>query len=119
VAPIFDAGLADMIEIDADLGMGLHLEPTVGHTPGHASLWVESAGERALITGDFIHHPVQCGTPGLRFVSDADPEQAEATRIAMLRRLADESPLTLGTHFAIAPAGHVIPSDDTWSFQPV
>lgn len=117
VSPIFDAGLADMIEIDADLGMGLQLEPTVGHTPGHASLWVESAGERALITGDFIHHPVQCAEPALAFVSDADPAQAQATRLAMLGRLADEAPLTLGTHFPTAPAGRVVANEGTWAFQ--
>jgi glyoxylase-like metal-dependent hydrolase (beta-lactamase superfamily II) len=121
VSPIFDAGLADMIEIDADLGMGLRLEPTVGHTPGHASLWVESAGTRALITGDFIHHPVQCAAPTVGFVADADPAQAQATRLAMLRRLADEAPLTLGTHFPTAPAGHVVAGDGTgtWAFRPV
>ena len=45
VGPIFDAGLADVIADDADLGDGLRLEPSPGHTPGHVSLWIESAGE--------------------------------------------------------------------------
>ena len=45
IAPIFDAGLADVVEPDTDLGHGLRLEPTPGHTPGHTSLWVESDGE--------------------------------------------------------------------------
>ena len=120
ISPIFDAGLADMIEIDADLGLGLRLEPTVGHTPGHASLWIESAGERALITGDFIHHPVQCEQPTLGFVSDADPAQALSTRRSMLSRLATEGHLALGTHFAAAPAGHVEHADEgTYRFNPI
>ena len=45
IAPIFAAGLADMVDEDADLGGGLRLEPTPGHTPGHVSLWLESRGE--------------------------------------------------------------------------
>lgn len=118
IAPIFDAGLADLVEIDADLGLGLRLQPTVGHTPGHASLWIESGGDAALVTGDFIHHPVQCSDPSLGFVADADSAQAEATRRGMLTRLGSEGHLTFGTHFAAAPAGHVIPTGDTWTFRP-
>src|SRR5262245_6449935 len=45
VQPIFDAGLADLVADDADLGDGLRLAPTPGHTPGHTSLWIESEGE--------------------------------------------------------------------------
>ena len=48
VAPIIAAGLSDVVAEDADLGDGLRLEPSTGHTPGHVSLWIESAGERAL-----------------------------------------------------------------------
>jgi glyoxylase-like metal-dependent hydrolase (beta-lactamase superfamily II) len=120
VAPIFDAGLADIVEQDADLGFGLRLEPTVGHTPGHASLWVESEGEAALLTGDFIHHPVQCSAPALAFVSDADPHEAQRTRHTMLTRLADGQALTFGTHFPTAPAGRVVPvtDGDAWTFEP-
>jgi len=120
IAPIFGAGLADLVEVDADLGLGLRLEPTAGHTPGHASLWVESEGESGLVTGDFIHHPVQCSEPTLAFVSDEDPAQAQATRQAVLRRLGDQGVLTFGTHFPTEPVGRVVPEaeTDTWIFQP-
>jgi glyoxylase-like metal-dependent hydrolase (beta-lactamase superfamily II) len=120
VAPVFDAGLAELVEADADLGLGLRLQSTPGHTPGHASLWVESAGERGLVTGDLIHHPVQCSETTLAFVSDEDPAQALATRHGMLGRLADEGALTFGTHFPSAPAGHVVPGDagGLWRFEP-
>ena len=43
IAPIIEAGLADVIDVrGADLGHGLRLEPTPGHTPGHTSMWIES-----------------------------------------------------------------------------
>ena len=82
IAPIFDAGLADVVEPDADLGHGLRLEPTPGHTPGHTSMWIESDGEHALLTGDFMHHPVQFAEPHLAEIADADVEVARATRAA-------------------------------------
>lgn len=121
IAPVFDAGLAELVDADADLGLGLQLEPTPGHTPGHASLWVASGGERALVTGDFLHHPVQCSAPDLAFVSDEDPDRAMATRRAMLGRLAEEGTLTFGTHFPTAPAGHLVAipgGSRTWTFDP-
>jgi len=120
IAPVFDAGRAELIDADADLGLGLQMEATPGHTPGHASLWVASEGERALLTGDFIHHPVQCSATDLAFVSDEDPDEAMATRLAMLGRLAGEGALTFGTHFPTVPAGRVIPAGEgrTWSFEP-
>lgn len=118
IEPIIDAGLADMVEPNADLGHGLRLEPTVGHTPGHVSLWLESAGETALITGDVIHHPFQCAEPTHSFVSDADPDVATATRTALLRQAADRGVLTLGTHFPTLPAGRVLPEGDHWRFAP-
>jgi glyoxylase-like metal-dependent hydrolase (beta-lactamase superfamily II) len=64
IAPILDAGLGEVVAEDADLGEGLRLEPTAGHTPGHVSLWIESGGETALVTGDILHHPVQLAEPG-------------------------------------------------------
>ena len=71
IAPIFDAGLADVVEPDADLGHGLRLESTPGHTPGHTSLWVESDGEVAR-TGALVlgaHFPSR---PAGRVVTDGD-----------------------------------------------
>lgn len=114
VAPIFDAGLADVVAEDADLGDGLRLEPTTGHTPGHVSLWIESAGERALISGDFLHHPVQCTEPDWAEVGDFDVEQARATRHRVLGRVADTGVLMFGTHFSVAPAGRVVADGAAW-----
>ena len=101
IRPILDAGLADEVADDADLGDGLRLEPSPGHTPGHVSLWIESAGERALVTGDFMHHPVQFAEPDWAEIGDADVEVARATRHRMVRVAAESGALVIGTHFAV------------------
>jgi glyoxylase-like metal-dependent hydrolase (beta-lactamase superfamily II) len=118
VEPVFAAGLADIVDEDADLGDGLRLEPSTGHTPGHVSLWVESAGERALLTGDFLHHPVQCARPDLREIGDEDVEQARATRRRLLDRAATTGALLVNAHFPAHPAGRVVPDGDAWRFVP-
>jgi glyoxylase-like metal-dependent hydrolase (beta-lactamase superfamily II) len=118
VEPVVDAGLAEVIAEDADLGDGLRLEPTTGHTPGHVSLWVESDGETALITGDFLHHPVQCAEPMWAEVGDSDADEARETRRRMFARLAETGALMLGTHFSGSPAGRVVVDGDAWRFRP-
>jgi glyoxylase-like metal-dependent hydrolase (beta-lactamase superfamily II) len=118
VAPVIDAGLADIVGEDADLGDGLRLEPTPGHTPGHVSLWIESNGETALISGDFVHHPVQCAEPQWREIGDEDVEVARQTRRSMLSRAAECGALFLGTHFPTAPAGRVEARGSVWRFVP-
>ncbi len=119
VRPVFAAGLADVIADDADLGDGLRLEPSPGHTPGHVSLWVESGGARALISGDFLHHPVQCAEPDWAEVGDADEALARETRHRMLRIAAESGALFVGTHFAGRPAGRVVADGAVWRFLPV
>ncbi|HEX7134407.1 MAG TPA: MBL fold metallo-hydrolase [Iamia sp.] len=119
IAPIFAAGLADIVEEDADLGDGLRLEPTTGHTPGHVSLWIESEGEIGLITGDFLHHPLQCAVPDTPEIGDADVGEARETRHRMLATAASTGALFLGTHFPTAPAGRVQVDGDTFRFVPV
>jgi len=118
IAPILDAGLADIVDVHADLGHGLVLESSPGHTPGHVSLWVESDGEQALITGDFLHHPVQFAEPDWAEIADFDVEVARATRRRMIGRAAETGALVLGTHFAGRPAGRVTVAGDRWRFLP-
>jgi glyoxylase-like metal-dependent hydrolase (beta-lactamase superfamily II) len=118
IAPILDAGLADIVEPDADLGHGLRLEPTPGHTPGHASMWIESNGEHALLTGDFMHHPVQFAEPQLAEIADADVEVARATRRRMIGAMARTGALVLAAHFPNRPAGRVRVDGDAWRFVP-
>lgn len=118
IGPIFDAGLADVVDSDAKLGHGLVLEPSHGHTPGHVSLWVESEGEQALITGDFLHHPVQFAEPDWAEIADDDAEMARLTRHRMMGRAAQTGALVLGTHFSCRPAGRVVADGDRWRFHP-
>jgi len=119
VAPILAAGLAEIVAEDAQLAAGVRLEPTPGHSPGHVSLWIESRGELALITGDVVHHPVQCAEPGWKHSFDEDASAARATRERMLAAACERGALVLGTHFPSRPAGKVIREGAAYRFVPV
>lgn len=117
VRPILDAGLADLVEMDHRLTGEVTLEPTPGHTPGHVSVRIHSKGEEAVITGDLMHHPVQCAQPGWASRFDVDPEAARATRRAFLGGNADRAVMVLGTHFATPTAGWIRKDGEAWRFE--
>jgi len=108
VKPIVDAGLHELVESDHQLCPEVRFVPSHGHSPGHCSVMIESEGEKALITGDFAHHPCQLARPEWCSSADFDPAAGEATRRRMLGELAGEPVLVIGTHFAGATAGHVV-----------
>ena len=114
VAPVFDAGLVDLVATDHVIADELSLVPTLGHTPGHVSLRISSQGQEALITGDFIHHPCQMARLDWSSAADSDSERAARTRREMFSRLADTPTLVIGTHFAGATAGRIVRDGDAF-----
>jgi glyoxylase-like metal-dependent hydrolase (beta-lactamase superfamily II) len=103
-----------LVPQDHQLCSEVKLVPTPGHTPGHASVLIESNGESALITGDFLHHPCQFAHPEWSSAPDSDPTQAIATRRSMYERLAGSPTLVIGTHFATPTAGHLKKDGDSY-----
>jgi glyoxylase-like metal-dependent hydrolase (beta-lactamase superfamily II) len=114
VAPVWDAGLVDLVETDHRICDEICLVPTPGHTPGHVSVRISSRGETALITGDFMHHPCQIARPEWSSTADSDPAAARRTREAMLTSLAGTPTLVIGTHFAGRTAGRVVHDGDAF-----
>jgi glyoxylase-like metal-dependent hydrolase (beta-lactamase superfamily II) len=107
VAPVFEAGLVDLVEMDHRTSAEVRLTPTPGHTPGHVSVAIESEGARAIITGDAMHHPCQIAHPDWSPPFDTDAAASAVTRRRLLEDVADQPILVIGTHFAAPTAGHV------------
>ncbi len=114
VRPIIDAGLATLVESEHQVTDEVSLEPTPGHTPGHVSVRISSRGQEAVITGDLMHHPIQCCEPAIGSRFDSDPELARKTRRAFLERYGDKPVLVLGTHFAPPTAGWLVRRGEGW-----
>jgi glyoxylase-like metal-dependent hydrolase (beta-lactamase superfamily II) len=117
VRPVVDAGLADLVEDTHRLTSEVWLEPTPGHTPGHFSVRIASQGQDAVITGDLMHHPVQCAHPEWNCGFDSFPDEARATRRAFLERYGDRPVLVFGTHFATPSVGHIVTHAGGYRFR--
>jgi glyoxylase-like metal-dependent hydrolase (beta-lactamase superfamily II) len=118
VAPVLDAGLVDMVEPDhrisgqAGDAETVWFQSTPGHTPGHISLVIESAGQRAVITGDMLHHPMQLADPTLSSMFDTDSVASRQTREEVFPGWADGHTLVIGTHFGTPTAGRLVADGD-------
>ena len=99
VEPIADAGRADLVPSDARICDEITLISTPGHSPGHVSLHIKSAGEEGLLTGDVAHHPCQMAHLDWASTADSDPAQSTATRRELFGRFADTPTLVIGGHF--------------------
>lgn len=108
IDPLVAAGRLTAVEPDERLTGAVRLVPTPGHSPGHVSVLVESAGASALISGDIVHSPLQFVRPEItadRF--DADADTAIATRRRVIDLVADSGTIVLGTHFPPPTAGRI------------
>jgi glyoxylase-like metal-dependent hydrolase (beta-lactamase superfamily II) len=114
ILPIVDAGLQELVEFDHVIfddreGTKIYIRPTLGHTPGHTSLMIESLGRKALVTGDCFHHPIQFTEPVVGSRADTNSAQAVQTREDLMREFCGTSTLVFGTHFARPTCGTVVP----------
>jgi glyoxylase-like metal-dependent hydrolase (beta-lactamase superfamily II) len=120
VAPILDAGLAEIVEPDTrihrEIGDGIWLEDVSGHSPGNLCVIAECGAGRAIFSGDCFHHPIQLVRPDAKFFADEDPEKASATRRRLLERNADTEAIFFPAHFTGATAGRIV-RDRAGSFR--
>lgn len=112
VQPVVDAGLVDLIEPDHNICPELSLRQTPGHTPGHVSICIESQGERAIITGDMMHNPIQLERPSDIGRFDMDQETAKNTRVQFVDDMANTDVFVIGSHFADPTGGWVVRDED-------
>lgn len=70
-----------------------------GHTPGHASYRIGSAGEELLIWGDTVHIPeLQVPRPDIYMMYDVDGPMAAASREAIFELAVRDDLLVAGMH---------------------
>jgi glyoxylase-like metal-dependent hydrolase (beta-lactamase superfamily II) len=114
ISPIIDAGLADLVETNHRLNDEIWLEPSPGHTSGHCTINILSGGEKAVITGDLIHNPIQASEPDVSTHFCDDREQANATRREFLSRACAEHSLVLGNHFPEPTGVRIRRCENVW-----
>ena len=118
VRPVIAEGMSQFVDDRHRVTDEVWLEATPGHTPGHFTVRISSQGEDAVISGDVLHHPVQCRYPEWDNLFDNDGAMAKRTRRAFCERYADSGILVFGTHFATPSAGMISRKDGSFRFAP-
>jgi glyoxylase-like metal-dependent hydrolase (beta-lactamase superfamily II) len=116
VRPVMAEGMTELVDGNHRITDEVWLESTPGHTPGHFAVRISSKGQEAVITGDLMHHPIQCRYPEWDDNFDSDGPMAKKTRRGFCERYADSGTLVFGTHFAMPSAGKIIKKDDSFRF---
>jgi glyoxylase-like metal-dependent hydrolase (beta-lactamase superfamily II) len=89
----------DLLDDGDSVVPGVTITHAPGHTPGHALVVIASGDERAIVTGDSVHSPVQIGRPRWGCVSDVDPDLAASTRQTLTDELFKPRTVGVGSHF--------------------
>ena len=100
VLPVIESKQAVLLEGAHEIDDSLLIEPAAGHTPGHMLLKAVHRHEHGVFCGDVIHHPVQIFQPGWNTKFCEAPEEAQATRMAVLEHCVETNALLFPTHFA-------------------
>lgn len=109
----------ELVAPDGELAPGVRYLSLPGHTPGHAGVRVEDAGETLVHTGDFANHPVlYFQHPEWHFGFDTDFAATVATRRRFLDQAAREKQRILGYHFPFPGIGRVAREADAFRFVP-
>ena len=72
---------------------------TPGHTPGHISIAIVSAGEKGFILGDVAHSPAQAHRTEWNPGFDIDGETSRETRHATINELESHNIIVSAGHF--------------------
>jgi glyoxylase-like metal-dependent hydrolase (beta-lactamase superfamily II) len=108
VIPLQEMGLLDLVSGEVAINAEITTYPTPGHTPGHQSIMVSSAGERVLITGDLAHHPAQVDQTDWNSAFDIDGPTTARTRADMFAQLEADGIKVAFCHFPEAPFGQLV-----------
>jgi glyoxylase-like metal-dependent hydrolase (beta-lactamase superfamily II) len=118
VLPLRDSPQLRLVDGEASVTPELSLLPTPGHTPGHVSVGVASAGQRAIILGDVAHHPLHLERLWIAAVDEL-PRLSRRTKRALAQRLVDEQILVAAGHFSSGSFGRLVLADGRRTWQPL
>ena len=107
VMPIVRAEKALLVADDFELDTGIWLEPCHGHSAGHVVVNLASGDDRAVVTGDVIHHLSQLVFPTLSTMADTDTELARVNRTALIEKHAGTGNLVCTAHFKAPSVGRI------------
>jgi glyoxylase-like metal-dependent hydrolase (beta-lactamase superfamily II) len=106
--PLDKLKVLDLIDGEHKVTSELTTLPTPGHTPGHISVAIASAGQRGFILGDVSHTPAQAHYTDWSPNFDVDGELSRKTRREVFDRLEREGALVSAGHYPAPGFGRFV-----------
>jgi glyoxylase-like metal-dependent hydrolase (beta-lactamase superfamily II) len=119
VSPLIELGLLNRFEGEISLTDEIRTLQTPGHTPGHNSLLISSNNEKAIITGDAIHIPIQFNHPDWSPSIDRNKSLSVKSRQLIIDYIEKEHALIAAGHFASPGFGNIIKVNSKKTYIPV
>jgi glyoxylase-like metal-dependent hydrolase (beta-lactamase superfamily II) len=116
--PLDEAGCLELVDGEMAVTDEITIVPTFGHSQGHASVVLTSAGESAVYIGDMIQHPVQLERAAWVSSFDVYPLEAMETKKRIVARAIEEQQLVVAVHAEYPGLGRMTESSDgkrTWT----
>jgi glyoxylase-like metal-dependent hydrolase (beta-lactamase superfamily II) len=104
------------VEDGKEVIKGVQAISTPGHTPGHVSYVLSSAGANVLLTGEIAHTFVQFKHPEWALSFDTDPTAGSATRKRVMDMAAADNLTVIVYHLAFPGIGHIARDGDAFRF---
>jgi glyoxylase-like metal-dependent hydrolase (beta-lactamase superfamily II) len=118
--PYIQAGKFKTFTGNIELVPGVSAVATPGHTPGHTSYMVESAGQKMMLVGDLVHvAAVQMENPSVTINFDSDKKAAAASRKKAFDAAAKGGYLIGGAHLQFPGVGHLATAGKGYRWIPV
>ncbi len=104
--PLISAGLAELIDGQAEILPGISLEWTGGHSPGLQIVKIAAAGKRAIFLSDLIPTSAQLSLDAIMSY-DANVEELTSAKERVLREAGEHGDLLLFVHAPRQRAGYL------------
>ena len=105
-----------MVDEDYALDDNITLTPTPGHSPCHCCVNIFSRGQRVVVTGDLMHHAIQCREPDWS-APGWDAKPSAVSRRKFFASVAETDTLILPTHFPTPTVGLITADGDRFNYR--
>ncbi len=117
ILPVIESGQMELVDSNYVFDEEVWLDPTPGHTPGHVCVHISSGGQECVMSGDLMHHALQCAEPDWSSCFCVDPAHAARTRRAFLARYEGTPVRIMPAHFPAPTAGTIERAGEAWRFR--
>lgn len=119
VMPLKALNILDLISGEYKITSELTAVPTPGHTPGHTSIAILSAGKKGFILGDVSHTPAQVHYADWSPTFDTDRVQSRKTRHKVFDMLEKDEATVSAGHYPGTGLGRLVRHAGRRSWQPL